>query len=126
MDILFKIFTPRKVIFLIFLLLTASLWRRYGFHLIARYDDWRYPPVGHAAASGQDISAQLERNQALLVTAKYQQISALLDTAQKQGFPIDGLREKTDAALALNVSAYRRQALRLLSEVEFSIPQKKP
>ncbi|MDE2313723.1 MAG: hypothetical protein KGL04_06085 [Elusimicrobia bacterium] len=94
MDFLLKAVTPKKVALFIALLAALSLGRRYGHYLKAWYLARRYPPVGAAPLSG------------------------------KRGAKVDGLKAEADAALSLNTPAYRREALRILSRVQFSIPRK--
>ncbi|MDE1977097.1 MAG: hypothetical protein KGI84_07560 [Elusimicrobia bacterium] len=124
MDFLLKAVTPRKVALFIALLAALSLGRRYGHYLKAWYLARRYPPVGAAPLSGKDISAQIQNEESRRVVLRYRQVCALLAAAGKRGAKVDGLKAEADAALSLNTPAYRREALRILSRVQFSIPRK--
>ncbi len=125
MDYLFKFFTPRKVFLFIVLLAAASLARRYGHDLRDFYLARRYPPVGGPSPAGRDISRKWDEAESRHVVSEYQRVCASLAAARAQGFKVDGLKAEADAALALNTPAYRRQALQILSKVEFSIPRKR-
>lgn len=81
-----------------------------------------YPPQGAAPASGQDILADLDRQEAARVQARYRRLMAQLEEARARGFDVDALERKAQAAASLKPE-YRRQALRLLGEVEMSVPK---
>jgi len=124
MDFLFKVVTPKKVVLFIFLLAMIGLGRRYGHYARAWYLARRYPSVGGTPAAGKDISAQMESAESRRVVLQYQKVCALLAAAGKRGLKVNGLKAEADAALSLNTPDYRREALQILSKVEFSIPQK--
>ncbi len=125
MDFLLKTVTPKKVALFIALLAALGLERRYGHYLRAWYLARRYPSVGVTPAAGKDISTQVQNEESRRVVLRYQQVCALLSAASKRGAKVEGLKAEADAALSLNTPAYRREALRILSRVQFSIPQKR-
>lgn len=77
------------------------------------------------AAGGKEILDKLEQKQAQKILFRHRRISAKLDKARGDGFNIDGLQAKANAALTMNVPAYREQAIKVLNEVEMRVPRKK-
>lgn len=81
-----------------------------------------YPPQGAAPASGQDILADLDRQENARLQARYRRLLAQLEQARARGFEVDALERKAQAAASLDPK-FRRQALRILSEVEMDVPR---
>lgn len=125
MNLLFKTVTSRNLVILAALAACASLWYLIEPYPRRLYHQWRYPPQEGTTPGGREILGELERAQARKVEARYRRVWAMLDEAQAAGFDVRGLRAKARAALAFNEPAFRRQALRALTEVEMAIPRRK-
>ena len=117
------LFTPKRVALALgacaFLRLAGVYWP----YPVNWYRQWRYPPQGAASTAGQDILADNEKREAGKIEARYRRILAELQQARAQGFDTTALENKARAALSLNVKEYRNRAVRMLSEVEMSVPK---
>ncbi|OGR82164.1 MAG: hypothetical protein A3J74_07215 [Elusimicrobia bacterium RIFCSPHIGHO2_02_FULL_57_9] len=125
MGILFWIARPRNLLILAGLLLCLRYWFSIESFTRRWHNEWRYPPQSAMAAGGKEILDKLEQKQAQKILFRHRRISAKLDKARGDGFNIDGLQAKANAALTMNVPAYREQAIKVLNEVEMRVPRKK-
>jgi len=122
MDWLVKLVTVRNTILL---LLGCALLRLAVFNYyrpLYWLQQRLYPPQGAAPASGQDILADLDRQENARLQARYRRLLAQLEQARAQGFDVDALERKARSAASLEPK-FRRQALRILSEVEMDVPR---
>lgn len=92
--------------------------------LDAAYERWRYPPAPSPGALARPIEAAYERERARRSMALYGQVMSELSRAKKEGFAVEGLKARADAAISLAGGPYRREALDELSRVELSIPRR--
>ncbi|MDE2038392.1 MAG: hypothetical protein KGO96_02605 [Elusimicrobia bacterium] len=124
MDIL-RLLSARRLALLLAALALLEL--AFEFHRYPErwYRNWRYHPVAAEAPDAQ-ILQDNERRESDLVLERYHRLLEALDQAQAQGRDTSGLRLKAQAAMTLNVKAYRRQAIRLLNQVEMAIPAAPP
>ncbi len=122
MDWLVKYVTLRNTILAVVAVGLLRLGAMY-YHLPLYWLQQRmYPPQGAAPAAGNDILDDLDRREAARVQARYRRVLAQLEEARGRGFDVSGLERKAAAAAALNAK-YRRQAVRLLTEVEMAVPR---
>lgn len=125
MDLLFRIVTPRNLLLAAAAVALVFLWYLVEPYPRRIYQEWRYPPQAGPASGGQEILEGIERGQARRVEARYRQVWAKLDEAERSGFDARGLRAKARAALSWNQPGLQRQALRALSEVEMVLSRPK-
>ena len=89
------------------------------------YRHWRYPPQSGPSPEGRAILDANEQQKAAKVEARYRRLRARLDQARAEGFSVEGLQKKAEAALQLNVPNYRRHAVQILVDVEMAIPRRR-
>lgn len=122
MDWLLRLVTPRNFILVALVLGGIQAWIYFGTVPRRMYRQWRYPPEKQAA--DPDISELLKRREELKVEAFYRKVSALIEEARGEGFSVDGLQAKANAALDLERAGFRDAAMRTLAAVELEIPRK--
>jgi hypothetical protein len=125
LDLLSKLISPRALSSLALALafcFAAFQLRSYPPALMSRLTS---PAQTAPAPEGRELLGEGERARARQLEGRYRDVLALIDAAQKQGFPVAGLKEKADVAFSLGAGAYRGAALRMLSEVELAVPRKK-
>ena len=98
---------------------------RYRLEIEQRVMRRLYPPQAGSNADGADILLGSEARESGKVEARYRRLRAQLDEAQAEGFNVDALQQRAEAALKLNMPNYRRHAVQLLTEVEMAIPRKR-
>lgn len=125
MDLLFRVVTPRNLLILALVLGFTRLWPKIERYPRRMYREWRYPPQSGGTAAGQEVLDRLDRREAKRVEARFRRVAAKLARARTRGLQVDGLQAKARAALTLNVHAYRRQAIKVLIDVEMAIPREK-
>lgn len=125
MDLLFRVVTPRNLLILALLLGLARVWPKIEKYPRRMYLEWRYPPQGGETAAGQEVLDRVERREAKRVEARFRRVMGKLAKARTHGFQVGGLEAKARAALKLNARAYRRQAIKVLIDVEMAIPREK-
>lgn len=126
MDLLVKHVTFRNIAALLVISIAVRLGIDYQGYPRAAYLKWRYPPIGVAGKEGTAILADNEKRAANRVQSRYRRVLAMLEQAKAQGFQVSGLERKAQAAIGLNVPAYRRQAIKFLGEIEMAVPRAKP
>jgi hypothetical protein len=84
-----------------------------------------YPPQGGPSDFGKQILAENEKKEAARVETRYRRVLAMLEQARAEGHDTSGLEAKARAALSLNVDAYRRKAVKMLTEVEMASPRRR-
>ena len=104
-------------------LASVVVWRE-RVMLDAAYERWRYPPAPSPGALARPIEDAYERERARQSRALYDQVMNDLSEARKEGFAVDALKARADAAISLAEGPYRREALEELSRVELSIPRR--
>ncbi len=102
----------------------------YGAALLQSYPrqwvgHWRYPPQKGLSAGGAEILQLQEQRDSARLLRRHARIRALLAQAWAEGFDVDALQRKADVALSLNDESHRAQAVKMLMEVEMSIPRAK-
>ncbi len=89
------------------------------------YRHWRYAPQQGLTAGGKEILELKEKKDSARLLRHHERILALLAQARTEGFQVDALERKAAVALNLNDERHRPQAVKILTEVGMSIPQKK-
>lgn len=125
LNFLVRTLTPRNFVIAAALLASVFMLARLWNYPRSLYDRWRYPPQADVSRAGRDILEEAEKAQARKVSESYRSVLAKIEEARANGFNVAGLKEKAGVALGLNNPVYRRQALRLLTEVEMAVPRKK-
>jgi hypothetical protein len=125
MELLLKVCTWRNLVLAVLAAGAVSLAVRLQEHPRRWVRDWRYPPQGHAPASGEEIMRLKERRESEDLRRRHRRVLALLSQAEAEGFGVSALRRKADAAPALDSARTRRKAVSLLAEVELAIPHKR-
>lgn len=92
--------------------------------LDAAYERWRYPPAPSPGALARPLEDAYERERVRRSKALYERVMSELSQARKEGFAVEGLKARADAAISLADGPYRREALEELSRVELSIPRR--
>lgn len=85
----------------------------------------RYPPQRGTVPGGDEIVRLEEKRESDQLRRRGERVLALLTQAEAEGFDVSALRRKTAAALQLDDARYRRQAVRMLAEVELAVPRRK-
>ncbi len=93
----------------------SDVWRRW-------YRERFFPP--QRLAVDPELAAQSKRAEQLKVQGFYRKVSALLEEARGNGFSVDGLQAKANAALDLERAGFRDAAMTTLAEVEMQVPRK--
>ena len=117
--------TPKRVVLAVLLLAALKFLLPYYQVPLTWYRQKMYPPVGGPEAAGQEILAANEKREAVVVEARFRRVLAQLEQARAEGNDVSGLEAKARAALTLNVDAYRRKAVKMLTEVEMAVPRRR-
>lgn len=122
---LLDLLTPRRLALALGAVIGLKVLYLFGQYPINWYQQWRYPPMGGPTEQGQQILADNESREAARIEARYRRILAQLEQARAEGHDTAGLEAKARAALSLNIGAYRRTCVRMLSEVQMSVPRRR-
>lgn len=125
MELLLRLVTPRNTAAALGAALLLNAAWQLRFELQWRYNRMFYPPVAGVAPAGREILDEAEKREAARVVARHRRLLAELDEAATRGHDVRPLRLKADAALKLNTPSLRRQAVKVLTEVEMQIPRER-
>lgn len=125
MELLLKVCTWRNLVLAALAAGAVSVAVRFQEHPRRWVRDWRYPPQGRAPAAGEEIMKLKDQRESADLRRRHRRVLDLLGQAEADGFKVSALRQKADAALALDDARTRRKAVSLLAEVELAVPRKK-
>lgn len=125
MELLLKLCTGRNFFMALAAVAVIRLGVEFAHYPLTYYNRWQYPPAGQTPEAGRQILADVERREAGRVEARYRRVLAQLEQARAEGFETRGLDAKARAALTLNTPEFRRQAIKILTDVEMAVPRKR-
>lgn len=99
------------------------LWRQRP-AIKSAYESWRYPPASSAGPLARPIEEEVARDKERRLRRLYARVLAGIEASRREGFQVDGLKARAEAAMSLAEGPYGRQALEELSRVELAIPRR--